>query len=145
MRKILLVLIIGLVLGCSGSNIPFVPIVPDRLSGNFTGTVSRQQYIDSDSSVSFSTKIEFKFLSDSLYYYVLPSDQTCGYGGTRYKYEKGQLVLRNEFTYADVCELRTLSVLVGKFKVTGTNSALSLYQEFPELELVRTIELVKDT
>lgn len=142
MCKISVILIIGLLLGCSGGGNPVAPPVPASLIGEYTGTVSYWQYKGTDSAVTASAEIEFSFMSDTTYYYSLPGGRlTCGYGGTTYEYDNGSLDLNTDVIYRLFCGFRPLQFLVGMFRVTGTDSAIILYQKLPELDLERTIEL----
>ena len=142
MCKTAVILIIGLLLGCSGSDKPLAPTVPESLIGEYSGTVSYWQYGGTDSSVSVSAEIEFSFISDTIYYYSLPGGRlTCGYGGTKYEYDNGSLDLDTDVIYRMFCGFRPLQFLVGTFRVTGTDSAIILYQKLPDLDLVRTVVL----
>lgn len=142
MCKISVILIIGLLLGCSSSDNPLAPPVPESLIGEYTGTVSYWQYKGTDSSVTASAEIEFSFMSDTTYYYSLPGGRlACSYGGTKYEYDNGSLDLKTDVIYRMFCGFRPLQFLVGTFRVTGAGSAIILHQKLPELDLVRTVEL----
>ena len=141
MRKTSVMLIIGLLLGCSGSDKPLAPTVPESLIGDYTGTVSYWRYQGTDSALTESAEIEFSFDSDTAYYYSLPSFSCCGYGGTEYEYENGQLNLRSTLIYLAICLIGPTEILVGEFRVSGTKSSILLYQELPEFDFVRQVEL----
>ena len=141
MCKTAVILIISLLLGCSGSDKPLEPTVPESLIGDYTGTVSNWQYKGTDSAVTASADIEFSFKSDTAYYYELPSYGICNYGGTEYEYENGQLNLRTTLPYIAICPLGPIELLVGEFRVSGTKLSILLYQELPEFDFVRTVEL----
>ena len=141
MCKTAVILVIGLLLGCSGSDKPLAPTVPESLIGEYTGKVSYWRFKGTDSVVTASAEIEFIFDSDTAYFYSLPSFGTCNYGGTEYEYENGQLNLRSTLAYLAICVFGPIEFLVGEFRVSGTKSSILLYQELPEFDLVRTIEL----
>ena len=143
MRKTAVILIIGLLLGCSGSDKPLAPTVPESLIGDYIGTVSYWQFEGTDSAVTASFEIEFSFMSDTAYYYSLPSFGICNYGGTEYEYENGQLNLRSTLPYIAICPLGPIKLLVGQFRVSGTKLSILLYQELPEVDFVRQVELNK--
>ena len=141
MRKISVVLIIGLLLGCSGSDKPLAPAVPISLIGEYSGTISYWRFKGTDSAVTASAEIEFSFKSDTAYYYSLSNTNSCGYGGTEYEYENGQLNLRSTLAYLAICLFGPTDILVGEFRVSGTKSSILLYQELPEFDFVRQVEL----
>ncbi|MCH7947166.1 MAG: hypothetical protein IIC66_05135 [candidate division Zixibacteria bacterium] len=141
MCKTAVVLIIGLLLGCSGSDKPLAPTVPGSLIGEYSGTISYWRFKGTDSVVTASFEIEFSFKSDTAYYYLLPNFGSCSYGGTEYEYENGQLNLRSTLPYLAICPLGPIELLVGEFRVSGTKSSILLYQELPEFDFVRQVEL----
>ena len=142
MCKTAVVLIIGLLLGCSGSDNPLAPPVPESVVGEFSGTISYWQYKGTDSVVSASAEIEMSFDSRSTYSYIVSIEGGCGgYFGTWYDYENGAMELSSITIHTMICIFNPLEDLNGEFRVTGTKSTLLLYQELPELDLVRTIEL----
>ncbi len=144
MRKISVILIIGLLLGCSGSDKPLAPTVPESLIGEYTGTVSYWRFRSTDSTITASAEIEISFDSDSTYSYFVSIEDGCGgYFGTWYDYENGALELSSITMVAMLCLFNPLEELYGEFRVTGTKSSVLFYQELPELDLVRTIELNK--
>jgi len=143
MHKISVVLIIGLLLGCSGSDNPLAPPVPESLIGDYTGTISYWQYRDTDSAVTASAEFEISFDSDSTYSYNVSIEDGCGYFGCGYEYENGALELRSTTLVMMMCICEPLDDLNGEFRVTGTKSTLLLYRELPELEIILLIELNK--
>jgi len=143
MCKTAVVLIIGLLLGCSGSDKPLAPTVPEGLIGDYTGTISYWQYRDTDSAVTASTEIEISFDSDSTFSYNVSIEDGCGYFGCGYEYENGALELRSTTLVMMICIYDPLDDLNGEFRVTGTQSTLLLYRELPELEIILIIELNK--
>jgi len=143
MHKISVVLIIGLLLGCSGSDNPLAPPVPESLIGDYTGTISYWQYRDTDSAVTASAEFEISFDSDSTYSYNVSIEDGCGYFGCGYEYENGALELRSTTLVMMMCIYEPLDDLNGEFRVTGTKSTLLLYRELPELEIILLIELNK--
>ena len=143
MRKISVILIMGLLLGCSGSDNPLAPPVPESVVGEFSGTISYWQYKGTDSVVTASAEIEMSFDSRSTYSYRVSIEDGCGFMGTWYDYENGALELRSTTMNLIICIFDPLEDLNGEFQVTGTKSTLLLYQELPDFDLVRTIELNK--
>ncbi len=142
MRKISVILIIGSLLGCSGSDNPLAPPVPESVVGEFSGTISYWRFRGTDSVFTASAEIEISFDSRSTYSYIVSIEDGCGgYFGTWYDYENGALELSSITIHTMLCIFDPLEDLNGKFQVTGTKSTLLLYQELPELDLVRTIEL----
>ena len=143
MCKTSVILIIGLLLGCSGSDKPLAPTVPQSLIGDYTGTISYWQYKGTDSAVTASTEFEISFDSDSTYSYYVSIEYPCGSFGTGYVYENGALDLRSTSLVMMMCIYDPLDDLNGEFRVTGTKSTLLLYRELPELEIILIIELNK--
>ncbi len=141
MRKISVILIIGLLLGCSGSDKPLAPTVPESLLGEYTGTISYWRFKGTDSVVTASAEIEFLFDSDSTYSYNVSIEDGCGYMGTGYEYDDGSLELWSITMVAMMCIFNPLEELYGDYRVTVMNSTMLFYQELPEFDLVRTIEL----
>ena len=141
MCKTAVILIIGLLMGCSGSDKPLAPTVPESLIGEYTGTVSYWRFKGTDSVVTASAEIEFSFKSDTTYFYSLPSLNPCGYGGTEYDYINGLIDLRSTLAYLGICVFGPIEFLVGEFRVSGTKSSILLYQELPEFDFVRQVEL----
>jgi len=142
MCKTAVILVIGLLLGCSGSDKPLAPTVPESLIGEYTGKISYWRFKGTDSVVTASAEIEIRFDSRSTYSYIVSIEDGCGgYFGTWYEYENGALELRSTTIHTMICIFNPLEDLNGEFRVTGTKSTLLLYQELPELDLVRTIEL----
>ena len=143
MCKTAVVLIIGLLLGCSGSDKPLAPTVPESLIGDYTGTISYWQYRDTDSAVTASAEFEISFDSDSTFSYNVSIEDGCGYFGCGYEYENGALELRSTTLVTMMCIYEPLDDLNGAFRVAGTKSTLLLYRELPELEIILLIELNK--
>ena len=141
MCKTAVILIIGLLLGCSGSDNPLAPPVPESVVGEFSGTISYSQYKGTDSVVTASAEIEMRFDSRSTYSYRVSIEDGCGYFGTGYDYENGALELRSTTMSLIICIFDPLEDLNGEFQVTGTKSAILFFQELPEFDLERTIEL----
>ena len=141
MCKTSVMLIIGLLLGCSGGGNPVVPTVPEGLIGDYAGTISYWQYKDTDSAVTASAEIEFSFKSDSTYSYDVSIQHACGITGTGYEYENGSLKLESITKVTMKCTFNPLEELDGNYRVTGTNSVILFYQDLPDFDLVRTIEL----
>jgi len=143
MCKISVILVIGLLLGCSGSDKPLAPTVPESVVGDYTGTISYWQYNGTDSAITASANIEISFDSRSTYSYIVSIENGCGYFGTWYDYENGALELRSTTLVMMMCIYEPLDDLNGEFRVTGTKSTLLLYRELPELEIILIIELNK--
>ena len=142
MRKTAVMLIIGLLLGCSGRDKPLAPTVPENVVGDYTGTVSYWRFKGTDSVITASAEIEISFDSRSTYSYIVSIEDGCGgYFGTWYDYENGALELSSITIHTMICIFNPLEDLNGEFRVTGTKSTLLLYQELPDFNLVRTIEL----
>ena len=113
------------------------------LIGEYTGKVSYWRFKGTDSVVTASAEIEFIFDSDSTYSYNVSIEDGCGYMGTGYEYENGSLELWSITMVAMMCIFNPLEELYGNYWVTGTKSGILFYQELPELDLVRAIELNK--
>ena len=141
MCKTAVVLIIGLLLGCSGSDKPLAPPVPEGLIGEYTGTISYWQYGGSDSAVTASTEIEISFDSDSTYSFDVSIQHACEITGTGYEYENGSLELESVTKVTMKCAFNPLEEFDGHYRVTGTKSSILLYQELPEFDFVRQVEL----
>ena len=141
MCKTSVMLIIGLLLGCSGGGNPVVPTVPEGLIGEYTGTISYWQYKDTDSAVTASAEIEFSFKSDSTYSYDVSIQHACGITGTGYEYANGSLELESVTKVTMKCAFNPLEKFDGHYRVTGTKSSILLYQELPEFDFVRQVEL----
>ncbi len=141
MRKTAVVLIIGLLLGCSGSDKPLAPAVPISLIGEYTGTISYWRFKNTDSAVTASAEIKFIFKSDSTYSYDVSIQHACGITGTGYEYENGSLELESVTKVTMKCAFNPLEKFDGHYRVTGTKSSILLYQELPEFDFVRQVEL----
>ena len=141
MRKTAVILVIGLLLGCSGSDKPLAPPVPQGLIGDYAGTISYWRFKGTDSVVTASAEIEIIFDSDSTYSYNVFIEDGCGFEGTWYEYENGSLELESIKMVAMACLFNPLDELYGNYRVTVMNSTMLFYQKLPDFDLVRTIEL----
>ena len=137
MRITIIFLIIGYLLGCSGSGNPIATTYPKSILGEYNGTVSYTGYSGTLYPESDTTEIEFNFF-DSTYYYILPEDfGSCRGGWGRLNYENGNLVLIDRTVRPPDCVVQPLNSLYGEFKVRGNDSILIIYQEDAE-NLIRT-------
>ena len=133
MCKTSVMLIIGLLLGCSGGGNPVVPATPGNISGDYVGIVSYYGYPGDYYPASDSTEIFFTISEDSAYYFTIPIlFRSCSRGWGYYNYEAGRLELHSKTIVQHDCTIAPFGLLIGNFEVVGNRKVLTIYQSKQE-------------
>ena len=143
MRIVIVTACVVLIMSCGENKVSLGPAGPSILYGDYSGTISFQQYAGTDSSRAGTDSIYFTFYSDTTYYFNLFFIGDCGYGDGPYEMSNKLIRFENHMYYPAICGIGPgeFYFVIGEYNVNRDRNELILMQDIAALALSFEIDL----